>query len=187
MNHLMIDLETMGNKPNAPIVAIGAVFFDPATGELGAQFSAAVTLESEMNLGATPDADTIMWWMTQSSEARAAISSGSQSIFVALHNLKIFVSENCIGHPKVWGNGASFDNVILRAAYIRIGHPPFWPFWADLDVRTVVEMGRVIGVDPKRDMPFTGERHSALADALHQAKYVSAIWHHMLAKHAEVI
>lgn len=26
MNHLMIDLETIGNKPTAPIVAIGAVF-----------------------------------------------------------------------------------------------------------------------------------------------------------------
>lgn len=26
MNHLMIDLETMGNGPYAPIVSIGAVF-----------------------------------------------------------------------------------------------------------------------------------------------------------------
>lgn len=26
MTHLMVDLETMGTNPNAPIVAIGAVF-----------------------------------------------------------------------------------------------------------------------------------------------------------------
>lgn len=32
MNNLMIDLETMGKKPNAPIVSIGAVFFEPETG-----------------------------------------------------------------------------------------------------------------------------------------------------------
>ncbi|EMP5336427.1 3'-5' exoribonuclease, partial [Citrobacter freundii] len=44
------------------------------------------------------------------------------------------------------------------------------------DVRTVVEMGKVIGIDPKRDMPFDGTRHSALDDAIHQAKYVSSIW-----------
>jgi hypothetical protein len=48
MNNLMLDLETMGNKPNAPIVAIGAVFFDPATGELGPQFYTAVNLASEL-------------------------------------------------------------------------------------------------------------------------------------------
>ncbi|EAW9850355.1 3'-5' exoribonuclease, partial [Salmonella enterica subsp. enterica serovar Kentucky] len=33
-----------------------------------------------------------------------------------------------------------------------------------------------IGFDPKRDMPFEGTRHNALDDAIHQAKYVSAIW-----------
>ncbi|MEB7084561.1 3'-5' exoribonuclease, partial [Escherichia coli] len=33
--HLMIDLETMGTNTNAPIVVIGAVFFDPQTGEIG--------------------------------------------------------------------------------------------------------------------------------------------------------
>lgn len=33
-----------------------------------------------------------------------------------------------------------------------------------------------IGFDPKRDMPFKGTRHNALDDAIHQAKYVSAIW-----------
>lgn len=33
--HVMVDLETMGKKHNAPIVAIGAVVFDPATGSIG--------------------------------------------------------------------------------------------------------------------------------------------------------
>lgn len=33
LEHLAIDLETMGNNPNSPIVAIGAVMFNPATGE----------------------------------------------------------------------------------------------------------------------------------------------------------
>ncbi len=46
MNNLMIDLESMGKKPNAPIVSIGAVFFDPQSGELGQEFYTAVNLES---------------------------------------------------------------------------------------------------------------------------------------------
>ena len=31
MNHLAIDLETLSLEPNAHILSIGAVFFDPAT------------------------------------------------------------------------------------------------------------------------------------------------------------
>lgn len=73
MNHLMIDLETMGNKPAAPIVAIGAVFFEPESGEMGAELYVAVDLSSAMDQGAKPDGDTILWWLKQSAEARAAI------------------------------------------------------------------------------------------------------------------
>ena len=73
MNDLMIDLESMGKKPNAPIVSIGAVFFNPLTGELGQEFYMAVSLESAMDQGAVPDGDTILWWLKQSSEARSAI------------------------------------------------------------------------------------------------------------------
>ncbi|EBY7638725.1 3'-5' exoribonuclease, partial [Salmonella enterica subsp. enterica serovar Enteritidis] len=31
-----------------------------------------------------------------------------------------------------------------------------------------------------RDMPFEGDMHNALADARHQAKYVSAIWQKLI-------
>lgn len=42
--HVMVDLETMGKKHNAPIVAIGAVVFDPATGSIGESFYKVVCL-----------------------------------------------------------------------------------------------------------------------------------------------
>ncbi|MEX5768833.1 3'-5' exoribonuclease [Serratia nematodiphila] len=38
MNHLMLGLETLGKKPSAPILTIGAVLFNPHSGELGEQF-----------------------------------------------------------------------------------------------------------------------------------------------------
>lgn len=47
--HVMVDLETMGKKHNAPIVAIDAVFFDPATGSIGESFYKVVCLESSVN------------------------------------------------------------------------------------------------------------------------------------------
>lgn len=83
MHNVMLDLETMGSGPRAAIVTIGAVFFDPMTGELGEEFEAAIDLRSSAKYGE---------------------------------------------------------------------------------------------IDPKKEMPFEGVRHSALADAKHQARYVSAIY-----------
>lgn len=183
MNDLMIDLETMGNRPNAPIVAIGAVFFNPMTSELGPLFYTPVNLASELAAGAVPDGDTINWWLKQSSEARAAITGDeAKPIAEALDALTNLVTRSCEQprHLKVWGNGAGFDNVILRGAYERCSMVPCWNWFNDRDVRTIVELGRVGGFDPKRNMPFDGERHNALADAIHQAKYVSAIYQRLL-------
>ncbi|HBW4601563.1 TPA: 3'-5' exoribonuclease [Klebsiella pneumoniae] len=183
MNNLMIDLETMGNKPNAPIVAIGAVFFEPQSGELGAEFYLAVNLSSAMDQGATPDGDTILWWLKQSSEARATICiDDTRHIAGALSELSSFISRNSDNpnYLKVWGNGSNFDNVILRSAYDRAGHICPWQFWNDCDVRTMVLLGKQLGFDPKHNMPFDGVAHNALADARHQAKYVSAIWQKLL-------
>lgn len=187
MNHLMIDLETMGNKPNAPIVSIGAVFFEPSTAELGAAFYRVVSLKSAVSGGAVPDADTIMWWMQQSEEARAAIfDKDAITISAALIKLNTFIRDNAdSGKVQVWGNGATFDNVILRASYDRESIPCVWHFANDRDVRTIVELGRAIGINPRRDIPFEGDMHNALADAKYQAKYVSAIWQKLVPNQKE--
>ncbi|WP_261666930.1 3'-5' exonuclease [Erwinia mallotivora] len=186
MNHLMIDLETMSNKPDAAIVAIGAVLFEPKTGELGAEFSVAVKLDSDMAIGGGVEGKTILWWMQKSTEARNAITSeDALPVKKALNALISFVSENVDSTRRlmVWGNGASFDNVILRGAFARCNMQPCWEWFNDLDVRTMVHLGRQLGFDPKREMPFDGERHNALADAIHQAKYVSAIWQKLFIPH----
>lgn len=177
MKHLMLDLETMGNTPSAPIISIGAVLFDPATGDLGASTEINISLESSMSYGSIPDASTIMWWMKQSDEARVAVSGGGKSLADALREFYLFVCEKAdTKWLQVWGNGASFDCVILRNAYSVIGQLPPWQWWNDRDVRTIVELGKQLGIDPKKDMPFDGVRHTAVADAMHQARYVSAIW-----------
>ncbi|MBW5405602.1 3'-5' exonuclease [Morganella morganii] len=76
-------------------------------------------------------------------------------------------------------NGSNFDNVVLRTAYENCLIAPFWKFWNDRDVRTIVELGRNAGIDPKKDFPFVGEAHNALDDALHQVNYVVAIHQHL--------
>lgn len=183
--HVMVDLETMGKKHNAPIVAIGAVVFDPATGSIGESFYKVVCLESSVNRGAVIDPSTVIWWLKQSSEARSAIvNDDAIPLQDALLQFREFVSDNVAGGSKkaqVWGNGASFDNSILRSSYDCIAEDYPWEYWNDRDVRTMVELGQAISFDPKTTIPFEGSRHNALADAIHQARYVSAIWQRMIA------
>ena len=182
--HVMVDLETMGKKPNAPIVSIGAVLFDPETGILGETFYAVVSLESAVSWGAEIDPSTVIWWLKQSSEARSAIANDDViKLDDALLMFTDFIEENVTGGRKkaqVWGNGATFDNTILRSSFDLACLDCPWDYWNDRDVRTMVELGKTIGFDPKIAIPFEGDRHNALADAQHQARYVSAIWQRLI-------
>ncbi|EHT2940805.1 3'-5' exoribonuclease [Escherichia coli] len=173
--HLMIDLETMGTNTNAPIVVIGAVFFDPQTGEIGPVFYIVISLTDAMNTGAVPDGGTIEWWLKQSSEARAAILTDQVKLKDALSQFREFINEySDEKFVQVWGNGATFDNAILRTSYERLDIPCPWRYHNDRDVRTIVELGKTIDFDARTVIPFEGVRHNALDDARHQAKYVTA-------------
>ncbi|MCV8014539.1 3'-5' exoribonuclease, partial [Escherichia coli] len=184
--HLMIDLETMGTNTNAPIVVIGAVFFDPQTGEIGPVFYIVISLTDAMNTGAVPDGGTIEWWLKQSSEARAAILTDQVKLKDALSRFREFINEySDEKFVQVWGNGATFDNAILRTSYERLDIPCPWRYHNDRDVRTIVELGKTIDFDARTVIPFEGVRHNALDDARHQAKYVSAIWQKLIPSQAD--
>lgn len=178
--HLMVDLETMGKKPGAPIVSIGAVFFDPYSGKTGAEFYQVINLESSMSFGARPDASTIFWWLKQSPEARSAIVvDDTVGLVEALEQFLDFIAESAANGSKtvqLWGNGSSFDCSLLEAAFELADTPFPIPHWNYRDVRTVVELGKAVGLNSRYDIPFEGDQHNALADARHQVKYVSAIW-----------
>ncbi|HII2323575.1 TPA: 3'-5' exoribonuclease domain-containing protein [Escherichia coli] len=177
-DHLMIDLETMGKNPDAPIISIGAIFFDPQTGDMGPEFSKTIDLETT---GGVIDRDTIKWWLKQSREAQSALLTDEIPLDDALLQLREFIDENSGEFfVQVWGNGANFDNVILRRSYERQGIPCPWRYCNDRDVRTIVELGKAIDFDAITDIPFEGERHNALDDARYQAKYVSAIWQKLI-------
>ncbi|EKG2332959.1 exonuclease [Escherichia coli] len=182
-HHLMIDLETMGKNPDAPINALAGKFFDPATGEMGPEFSKTIDLETA---GGVIDRDTIKWWLKQSREAQSAILTDEIPLDDALLQLREFIDENSGEFfVQVWGNGANFDNVILRRSYERQGIPCPWRYTNDRDVRTIVAMGLVMDFDARSVITIEGERHNALHDARYQAKYVSAIWQKLIPSQAD--
>lgn len=181
--HLMVDIESMGKKPGAPIVSIGAIFFDPASGQTGSEFYKVISLESAMEWGGVPDASTILFWLKATPEARSEIvMDHAIPLDDALLQFKDFIAENAANGKdtvQVWGNGATFDNVLLEDSYARTGISCPWKYWNNRDVRTIVELGKAVGYTPRHEIPFEGEPHKAISDARHQVKYVSAIWQHL--------
>ena len=177
--NIMVDLETMGNGASAPIVAIGAVVFNPYTGELGDNFQTVVALNSSAWYGKM-DASTVNWWLQQSEEARNIFLPDTPKVSLkdALIQFNQWLSS--LGRQNdlhVWGNGVGFDNTILNHAYSAARVKPGFFWWNDTDVRTVVKIGKeVLGIEPKRTIRREGVYHNALDDAKFQAEYVSEIW-----------
>lgn len=172
MKHLMIDLETMGTLFNAPVLAIGAVFFDPETGELGERFYGAIDIGDACRLGRA-SGETIAFWMKQGDEARKAAIAGTQTSAEVFGAFREFVQTGG-GNVKPWGNGATFDISMLEYAFVKVlDKTAPWQFWNVRDCRTIKEIGELVS-------PFKGERqgthHQALDDAVFQAQWVSHYW-----------
>ena len=171
MLDIMLDLETMGVGPKAAIIAIGAVEFDVNAGEIGARFYRNVDLESSMRSGCEIDAPTMLWWLRQSEEARAMFSKEIPTpLPQALCDFSQWVS--LCGKPEevlVWGNGASFDNVILSSAYKATGLIQPWGRSNDRCYRTVKAQ------HPTVKLVRVGTHHNAADDAESQARHMIAM------------
>lgn len=171
---ISLDLETMDKSSNSAIISIGACYFNRYTGEIGQTFHQKVNLQSCMDAGLTVSSETIMWWLQQSQEAREKLADNDKErhLSAVLGNLNHFM-QDC---QMVWGNGATFDNVILENAFESIGHVAPWKFWNARCLRTLVDVGLELGINPKNDLDFEGVRHDALSDAIHQAKIAFEIY-----------
>jgi exodeoxyribonuclease VIII len=167
MKRISLDLETLSDKPNAAIGAIGACYFDPETGLIGDTFYRVVDLRGQPERGLDIDPDTVCWWMEQSHEARAIFNAESAiQLSFALMDFARFVSPN-EETALVYGNGKDFDNVILSTAYRALGMKRPWGRRNDACYRDLKRAHRDIEKPVRR-----GVQHNALDDAVFQAKHM---------------
>lgn len=172
MRDVMIDLETMGNTPQAAIVAIGAVAFSIEDGQLGETFYTTVDLANAVASGGVMDAGTVLWWLKQSDAARAELTRPNAALRLdtALFDFNRWMSHVCdCNDVRVWGNGAAFDCVILASAYRATGINLPWNFWNERCYRTVKAL------HPDIKLERTGTHHNALDDAKSQAAHLLAM------------
>jgi exodeoxyribonuclease VIII len=168
-NNIMVDLETMGNGGNAAIVSMGAVRFNMEG--CHEEFYRVVDLESSVEAGMDIDAGTIVWWLGQGPEAQKIFSKSTPkySLIEALVAFKTFIATGA----EVWGNGADFDNVILKSAYDAVKLPLPWKYWNNRCYRTFKGMYKEVKISRM------GTFHNALDDAKTQAEHLIRIMHHI--------
>jgi len=162
MSNVMIDLETLGSGNKAAIISIGAVEFDPETKRLGRTFYMTVNAQSSVELGLEIDADTVMWWMQQDVKAKEAFKEKGEPIRAALEEFADWYPDE---RTPLWGNGATFDNVILTNAYRLAGIKQPWRYSADRCYRTLKNLR------PDIEYARIGVHHNALDDAIYQAQH----------------
>lgn len=167
---VMVDIETLGTSPDAAIIGIGAVAFDPYRMDdaqnLSDHFSTAISFESNEQHHRIFEAGAVRWWLSQSKEAQNKLLNQSvTNLPLAIKKFLQFVS-NLQPKPRyLWANSPSFDFVILKQAAKAVGEP--WPFayWQEQDVRTLKNLSW-----PNGDAPSFKElvAHDAVDDAIKQ-------------------
>jgi len=171
MNHVMIDLESLGTDPDTIFTCLGACKFDPATGEISPDyFYQRIDWDSAIAAGRTHSLATLKWWLGNTKDAQNELLTEGLPLDVVLAHFRVWLPKNCI----VWGKGPTFDITILEHAY-GYGNAP-WKFWNIRDVRTVIDLAD--GILAVKDVAggFPGTAHNALEDAVFQATYVCAMW-----------
>ena len=170
MNHIMLDIETLGTNSNALVVSISAVQFDMNSNEIGEKFEIGLNKEQQLEKGAVVEQSTVDWWEKQSDEAKQMLDSLEKiDVSDALVCFNSWIKSNFKAPSKIklWGNGATFDNVIIRNLFSRHDIDFLIPYYADKDVRTLVYLLKI----NTKSFTFDGVKHNGIDDCLHQIKY----------------
>lgn len=166
MNRIMLDLETYGRGPHALVLSMGACFFDEE--EVGDSIYMILSREDQWGKREI-NADTIKWWDEQGEAARKVLDAPQTPVLHVLNSFAAFIAAfaDFPDSVEIWGNGATFDNVIMSTLYEDFNVRRPWSYSGDRCYRTLKNIAVPFGAD---DLPeFEGAKHNALDDAIYQA------------------
>lgn len=185
LKHIMMDLETMGTVPGCAGLSIGCVVMDFDRMVLGEQFYTVVSLPDSLENFLHEEENTKAWWDKQSPEARQVLEhangANAPKLRAALEELNDWLRG--LGakprNTRLYGNGADFDNPILRVMYHAAKVQPFGSeegFFGGRCYRTLKTLDELFGpalAAPK--LARSGTYHNALDDAKTQALHLMEI------------
>jgi len=192
MNHIMLDLETFATSFTAGVVSVGACIFDRDKGIVPDYDDTDLTFHERVDLELTPldqfgdvDPATVAWWLRQEDEARMSLVEGEKhTLDEVLEKFRRWTWRHFAGKAasyttktRLWSNGPTFDEVILRNAHARCGREFPIHHRASRCCRTIHDLATACGWKPP-SVECT-MKHDALADALWQANGVVGMYRHL--------
>lgn len=183
MSQFIIDIETMGINPRAPITAIACVPFDTENlltydeyVERGI-FLKVNWREQISNKTHLPEESTIQWWSEQSREAKNYSITPMEtdlSLTHAMEKLSDYIVNSKGYNYKsswFWSRGIAFDMPKIEFAYqvTRVKCPINFRFARD--IRTMIDCftGSIDGLYDLQNKPSNFIKHHALHDAAYDA------------------
>ena len=169
MIHAMIDLETLSTNPDAVILTVGGVKFNPYNSvepSQGMYFR--VDVDSQTAMDREVMQDTLEWWAKQPKEISEEALGDKDRI--SLEDMVKTINKWSVGVDVFWCQGPLFDYAILQNFYKQLGHPVPWQYWQIRDSRTLFSL---VPRDPNEKREAL---HNALADCYFQAKKVQKIY-----------
>jgi hypothetical protein len=165
--HLMVDLETLSVAPDAVILTLGAVHFDPFDKGIINELYIKFDLDDQDVLKRSIDPLTLDWWAKQDSKImeEAFSPDGRTKVNDAINQFHKFAW----GCDKFWSHGAVFDLMIIENLYRQLNKSFPWNFWEIRDTRTLFDLG--INPNMSKD-----SLHNALEDAKRQALGVQNVY-----------
>lgn len=170
--HFMLDIETLGQLPSAPVVSIACVMFKPG---LGVQREYLWVLNPDDQLERKADFDTIRWWMTRKPEAAAHWIDpeerfSTSAVLGWLKSIASSSSELSWDQAIWWGNSPNFDETIMTGLYREFSIVPPWKFREWRDVRTIKEFLK------DKTSPKNPNLHNPLEDCKAQIELVERFY-----------
>ena len=167
---VMLDLETLGTRPDCVIMTLGAVKFDPfdPDREPGPGIYLRMDLNEQLALGRTVDDSTINWWAQQPESVRTEAWDNTDRVTIA--ELKSNLNRFLVGVDDIWSQGPVFDIAILEDLYRSQNWGFPWSFWQIRDSRTLFKVA-YYKLESNRD-----QAHNALVDCFYQAQAVQTIY-----------
>jgi hypothetical protein len=165
--HMMVDLETMAVSPDAVVLTLGAVHFNPYGNGYSDKLYLRFDLDDQDKLGREIDPNTLDWWSKQ--DPKVMEEAFSPDDRVPLVDAMDQFHKFAWGCTAFWAHGSLFDIAILENLYRQLVRTPPWQYWQIRDTRTIFDLGW----DP--DMP-QASKHDALQDAIRQSVGVQNIY-----------
>lgn len=167
--HFMIDIETLSTAVNTAVLSIGAVEFDPFSGEIKNEFYHELRFTDQQDRAI--DIRTVQWWVKQVyhnvQRGEIFIKDEKTPVRNALILLKDFMGT---GGKTVWACDPDFDCAILSSLYTEYKLTTPWLYYEPKSVRTIRELAKLHSIG----LPGATKTHNALEDCLRQVEEVVA-------------